>query len=109
MNAAERYAQLAKQYRWVTWFGIVLNSLFIFPLLLFPRFTLDLLKIPLDELIFARTAGLLLLWISIFYVPASFDLKTYRVYAWIAAFPTRFGGATFFYVAVFVFGHPRGY
>jgi hypothetical protein len=109
MSAAERYERLATCYKRVTWFGIVLNCLFIFPLLLVPRFTLDLLGIPLDQLIFARTAGMLLLWISIFYVPASTNLKKYRVYAWIAAFPTRFGGAAFFYVAVFVFGYPRGY
>lgn len=109
MNPAERYARLAQRYKWVTWFGIFLNCLFIFPLLLIPRFTLDLLRIPLDELIFARTAGLLLLWISIFYIPAAGNLKKYRVYAWIAAFPTRFGGASFFYVAVFVFGYPKGY
>ena len=109
MDAPDRYQRLATRYTRVTWFGIFLNGLFIFPLLLIPRFTLDLLGIPLDQLIFARTAGLLLLWISIFYIPAASNLKKYRVYAWIAAFPTRFGGATFFYVAVFVFGHPKGY
>lgn len=109
MDATERYQQLAARYKCVTWFGIFLNCLFIFPLLLIPRFTLDLLGIPLDQLIFARTAGLLLLWISIFYIPASVNLKKYRVYAWIAAFPTRFGGATFFWVAVFAFGQPKGY
>jgi len=110
MNAAERYARLAKRYKQVTWLGIVLNCFFIFPLLLIPGFTLQLLKIPVPEdLIFVRTAGLLLLWITIFYVPASFDLKKYRVYAWLSAVPTRFGGALFFFIAVFVFGYPKGY
>src|SRR6266705_2459480 len=83
MDTTGRYDRLARHYKWVTWFGIFLNSLFIFPLLLFPRFTLDLLGIELDQLIFARTAGLLLLWISVFYIPASLDLKKYRVHAWL--------------------------
>jgi hypothetical protein len=110
MNAAERYARLAKWYTRVTWFGIVLNCFFIFPLLLIPAFTLQLLKIPVpDDLIFVRTAGLLLLWITIFYIPVSFDLKKYRTYAWLSAIPTRFGGASFFFIAVFVFGYPKGY
>ncbi len=109
MDTTGRYDRLARHYKWVTWFGIFLNSLFIFPLLLFPRFTLDLLGIELDQLIFARTAGLLLLWISVFYIPASLDLKKYRVHAWLAVFPSRTGGATFFFVAVFVFGYPHGY
>jgi len=97
MDTTGRYDRLARHYKWVTWFGILLNSLFIFPLLLFPRFTLDLLGIELDQLIFARTAGMLLLWISVFYIPASLDLKKYRVHAWLAVFPSRTGGATFFF------------
>ncbi len=35
----------------VVWFGIFLNSLFIVPLLFFPRWMLDLFHIPLEELI----------------------------------------------------------
>src|SRR5438552_18901119 len=108
MTPAEQYQRLETSYKLVSWLGILLNSLFIFPLLLIPGPTLDLLRIPLDQLIFARTAGLLLLWISIFYIPVSFDLKRYRVYAWLSAFPTSFGGATFFFVAVLVFGYPQG-
>ena len=103
------YDRLAKWYRWVTWFGIFLNSLFIFPLLFAPRFALDILGFNVDPLIFARIPGMLLLWISVFYIPAALDLKKYRVYAWLAMFPSRIGGATFFFVAVFVFGKPLGY
>jgi hypothetical protein len=32
----DRYARLAHWYRWVTWFGIFLNMLFVIPLLFFP-------------------------------------------------------------------------
>src|SRR5262245_37184715 len=110
MNTAERYARLSRRYKQVSWLGIILNCFFIFPLLFIPAQTLQLLKIPVPEdLIFVRTAGLLLLWITIFYIPVSFDLKKYWVYAWLSAIPTRFGGASFFFVAVFVFGYPKGY
>jgi hypothetical protein len=103
------YDQLAKWYKRVTWFGIFLNCTFIFPLLLAPRFALSILGFPVDPLIFARIPGLLLLWISVFYIPAAIDLKKYRVYAWLAMFPSRIGGATFFFCAVFIFGFPLGY
>jgi hypothetical protein len=103
------YDQLAQWYKRVTWFGIFLNSTFIFPLLFAPRFALDILGINVDPLIFARIPGMLLLWISVFYIPAALDLKKYRVYAWLAMFPSRIGGATFFFCAVFIFGFPMGY
>jgi hypothetical protein len=103
------YDQLAKWYKRVTWFGIFLNSTFIFPLMFAPRFALHILGFNVDPLIFARIPGMLLLWISVFYIPAALDLKKYRVYAWLAMFPSRIGGATFFFFAVFVFGFPLGY
>jgi Cytochrome C oxidase, cbb3-type, subunit III len=103
------YDQLFKWYKRVTWFGIFLNSLFIFPLMLAPRFTLDLLGIDCQPMIFARACGMLLLWISVFYIPATIDLKKYRVYAWLAMFPSRIGGATFFFCAVLFFGKELGY
>jgi hypothetical protein len=74
-----------------------------------PRFTLDLLGLDCQPLIFARACGMLLLWISVFYIPATIDLKKYRVYAWLAMFPSRIGGATFFFGAVFLFGKELGY
>ena len=104
-----KYDNLAQWYKRVTWFGIFLNSLFIFPLMFFPRWTLDLLKIDCQPMIFARACGMLLLWISVFYIPATIDLKKYRVYAWLAMFPSRIGGATFFFAAVFLFGKELGF
>lgn len=74
-----------------------------------PRFVFNLLHLNVDPLIYARIPGMLLLWISVFYIPAIYDLKKYRVYAWLAMFPSRIGGATFFFGAVFLFGYPAGF
>jgi hypothetical protein len=93
----------------LVWFGIFLNVLFIIPLLFFPRGTLDLLGIPLDQLIWARESAGLLMIISAFYVPAAVDFGRYRVNAYIAVFPSRTFGATFFFFAVVLFGQPPGF
>jgi hypothetical protein len=91
------------------WFGIFLNSLFIIPLFFFPRWMLDLFAIPLDNLIWARESAGLLMIISVFYVPAAVDFARYRVNAYIAVFPSRTFGATFFFLAVVLFGQPPGF
>jgi hypothetical protein len=91
------------------WFGIFLNLLFIIPLLFFPRWMLDLFNIPLEQLIWARAAAGLLMIISVFYVPAAIDFARYRANAYIAVFPSRTFGATFFFFAVVLFGQPPGF
>jgi len=91
------------------WFGIFLNSLFIVPLFFFPRWMLDLFAIPLDNLIWARESAGLLMIISVFYVPAAVDFARYRANAYIAVFPSRTFGATFFFLAVVLFGQPPGF
>jgi hypothetical protein len=91
------------------WFGIFLNSLFIVPLLFFPRWMLDLFHIPLEELVWARAAAGLLMIISAFYVPAAIDFFRYRANAYIAVFPSRTFGSTFFFFAVVLFGQPPGF
>ncbi len=93
----------------LVWFGIFLNALFIIPLMFFPRWMLDLFGIPLQELIWARESAGLLMIISAFYVPAAVDLGRYRVNAYIAVFPSRTFGATFFFFAVVLFGQPPGF
>jgi hypothetical protein len=93
----------------LVWLGIFLNSLFIVPLLFFPRWMLDLFNIPLEELIWARASAGLLMIISVFYVPAAIDFFRYRANAYIAVFPSRTFGATFFFFAVVVFGQPPGF
>ncbi|HEY2620335.1 MAG TPA: hypothetical protein VGI78_23540 [Acetobacteraceae bacterium] len=93
----------------LVWFGIVLNALFIVPLLFVPRWFLDLFDIPLKELIWARESAGLLMIISVFYVPAAVDFGRYRANAYIAVFPSRTFGATFFFFAVLLFGQPIGF
>lgn len=103
------YAKLALWYKRVTWFGIVLNMLFVFPLVFAPRFALDILNLNVEPIIWARIPGLLLFHISIFYIPASLNLKKYWVHAWLAILPSRGLGFLFFFIAVFFFGHPKGF
>ncbi|GGF47278.1 hypothetical protein GCM10011611_62130 [Aliidongia dinghuensis] len=93
----------------LVWFGIFLNALFIIPLLFFPRWMLDLFSIPLEQLIWARESAGLLMIISAFYVPAAVDFGRYRANAYIAIFPSRTFGATFFFFAVVLFGQPPGF
>jgi hypothetical protein len=93
----------------LVWFGIFLNLLFIVPLFLYPRWMLDLFNIPLDQLIWARCSAGLLAIISTFYIPATIDFGRYRVCAYLSVFPSRTFGATFFFVAVVVFGQPAGF
>jgi hypothetical protein len=93
----------------LVWFGIFLNALFIIPLLFFPRWMLNLFGIPLEELIWARASAGLLMIISVFYVPAAIDFGRYRANAYIAVFPSRTFGATFFFLAVVLFGQPTGF
>src|SRR5215470_3275457 len=93
----------------LVWFGIFLNSLFIIPLFFFPRWMLDLFAIPLDNLLWARESAGLLMIISVFYVPAAVDFARYRANAYIAVFPSRTFGATFFFLAVVLFGQPPGF
>ena len=100
---------------WITrhtillWFGIFLNALFIIPLMFFPRWMLDLFGIPLQELIWARESAGLLMIISTFYVPPAIDFGRYRANAYIAVFPSRTFGASFFFFAVVLFGQPPGF
>ena len=93
----------------LVWLGIVLNLFFVIPLLFKPEWILGLFNLPLNQLIWGRFSGLLLLIITVFYVPATIDFDRYRVFAWLAVFPSRSFGAIFFFLAVFVFGEPPGF
>ncbi|MCP3463506.1 hypothetical protein [Bradyrhizobium sp. CCGUVB23] len=93
----------------LVWFGIFLNVLFIIPMFFVPRWFLSLFGIPLDQLIWSRASAGLLMIISVFYVPAAIDFARYRANAYIAVFPSRTFGATFFFLAVVLFGQPPGF
>jgi hypothetical protein len=98
------------RYSILMWIGIVLNLLMIIPLFFFPQPTLAFFGVPyLPETIWPRMAAMLLLIISAFYVPVSINFARYRPYAWLAIFPSRAFGSTFFAVAVFLFNQPPGF
>ena len=103
------FARLEQWYRRITWLGLFLNVLFIVPLYLAPQFALNLLNIKAVPDLWARISGMLLLTISVFYLPATRDLRKYWIYAWIAIMPSRVQGSLFFFIAVLVFKYPLGY
>jgi hypothetical protein len=108
-SAGSNIAVWVARHTIIVWFGIFLNLLFIVPLLFFPQWMLGLFHIPLKELIWARAAAGLLMIISVFYIPATVDFFRYRANAYIAVFPSRTFGATFFFFAVVLFGQPLGF
>lgn len=93
----------------VIWTGIAANMLFVVPLFFFPQTLFGLLGIELTDSILARASGMLLFIISVFYIPAAWDLDRYRANAWFHCIPSRLCGATYFTVMVLVFGFPAGY
>lgn len=91
------------------WLGVILNATFVVALLIDPRWLLDLLGIPLRQLVWARIAGGLLMIVTVFYVPAALDFGRHRANAYLAVFPARTFGAVFFFLAVILFGQPPGF
>lgn len=99
--------------RWfgrVVWLGIFVNMFFVVPLLFFPETLLSLLQMQIPvPIIWVRAAGLLLLEISILYIPGAIDPYRYKATAWMSVLVTRGGGSSFFLVAVFFFGQDLGF
>ena len=52
---------------------------------------------------------MLLIILSAFYVPMTLDLDRYRIFAWLAVFPSRTFGAILFLVAVLGYGQSAGF
>lgn len=101
--------RLRGRFKLIVWIGILVNLVFVIGLCFFPVPLLELLSVRLDQPIWARAAGMLLFIISVFYIPATWDLDRYRANAWFHCFPSRTFGATFFTVAVLFFGFELGY
>lgn len=93
----------------LVWVGIVLSLFFAIPLIFNPDWILGLFNIPPENSLWPRFAGLMLLIVTIYYIPPTIDLERYRANAWIAIFPSRSLGATFFFLAVFAFDQPAGF
>lgn len=85
--------------RWfkrVLWIGVLANCLLAVPTLIVPGPTLSLSSLPAAApLIWPQFAGLLLILLSIFYMPAGFDLDRFWPVAWLAA-GARLAGVVFF-------------
>lgn len=109
MNANTKADLYTRWHAKAVAFGIFLNILLIVPLLFFPAEFLSFVGAPTDKLIWPRFAAILLIIISVFYIPAIIDLKRYRVIAWLAIFPSRCFGFTFFSIAVFVYDQPMAF
>jgi hypothetical protein len=100
---------IERWYKRVTWCGIILNLLFVVPLVFAPTLALKILHLEVEPLIWARIPGLLLFAITALYVPAAINLRKYWALAWIAIYPSRGNGALFFFAAVLIFGQPLGF
>lgn len=97
------------RHSFFVWLGILLNLAFVAGLLLDPNATLALFNIPPGPTSWPRFAALLLFIVTLFYIPPTIDLERYRANAWLAILPSRSGGATFFFLAVFLFDQPPGF
>jgi hypothetical protein len=85
--------------RWfkrVLWIGIGANLALAIPALLAPERLLVLSGLPpASPLVWPRFAALLLILVSLFYMPAGFDVDRYRPVAWLAV-AARLAGVVFF-------------
>ena len=100
----------AQWFSRVVWIGIVVNMFFVIPLCFFPEALLNLLHMQIPApIIWVRAAGLLLLEISILYIPGALDPYSYKKTAWMSVVITRGAGATFLLCAVLFFGQELGF
>jgi hypothetical protein len=85
--------------RWfgrVMWLGIVSNLALAVPTLLMPERMIALTRLPpASPVLWVQFSGLLLILLSVFYMPAAIDFVRYRVVAWMAV-GSRLAGVIFF-------------
>jgi hypothetical protein len=86
----------------VVWVGVAANVLLSLPALFATRTFLEYAVGPYeqvtagaDPLVWPRFAALLLILLSLFYIPAALDPSRYRASAWLAVL-ARFAGVAFF-------------
>ena len=83
-------------FRRVLWLGIVANLALAIPTLAAPEMMIAFSRLPpATPILWPRFAGLLLILLSIFYMPAAVDPRRYRVVAWLAV-GSRLAGVIFF-------------
>ena len=88
----------------LVWIGIILNLGFVIPLL-FSAMVPRPVRHPAPTHLAALCGVAVIL--SVFYIPATLDFGRYRVFAWLAVFPSRTFGTVFFFLAVILSGQPR--
>jgi hypothetical protein len=89
--------------------GVLANLTFSLPAIFVPELTLRLLSFePALPHIWVRFSGMLLLLLSLFYLPAAWDLHRYRANAYLSVV-ARVSGAAFFGAAVIISGRSRAY
>src|SRR5262245_13849662 len=83
-------------FKRVLWIGILSNFALAVPTLLVPARMVELTGIPpATPLLWVQFAALLLILLSIFYMPAGIDYVRYRANAWMAV-GSRLAGVIFF-------------
>lgn len=97
MNMTNLNAQTAgRWFKRVLWIGILANFGLAVPTLAAPARMLALSGLPeATPLLWTQFAGLLLVLLSVFYMPAGIDLDRYRAVAWLAV-GSRVAGVVFF-------------
>lgn len=85
-------------FRRVLWIGIIANLGLAIPTLLAPEQLMAMSNLPPSTpLLWPRFAALLLILLSVFYMPAAVDPNRYRAVAWLAV-GSRLAGVIFFLV-----------
>ena len=88
----------ARAFRVVLWIGIAVNLVLAAGVIADPGAMLARFQLPpADPLLWPRFAALLLILLSMFYMPAGIDLDRYRANAWMAV-GSRLVGVVFFLV-----------
>jgi hypothetical protein len=86
----------ARWFSRVVWIGVAANLALAVPTLIMPERMLRMTGLPItNPLLWTQFAGLLLILLSAFYVPAALDPQRYRLVAWLAVL-SRLAGVVFF-------------
>lgn len=88
----------ARWFRRVMWVGIFANLALALPTIAAPALMIDTVGLPTATPdLWPRFSGLLLVLLSVFYMPAATDVDRYRVVAWFAV-ASRLTGVLFFLI-----------
>ena len=109
MKRMDSLSRWKSRHSLIVWLGIVLNMGFVLPLIFAPAWFLSLFGLTAEPLLWPRFSGVLLGILSIFYIPATFDIDRYRIFAWLSVLPSRSFGVLFFSVMVFLAQQPAAF